>query len=249
MRRILIAGNWKMHNDVNQSISLAKELKSSLLDITEVDILVCPTYTALKSIADICKDSNILVGAQNMYFEDQGAFTGEISAQMISSTGASHVLLGHSERRHVFGETNEEIAKKLHKAIEKGLIPVLCIGELLQERENGKMKEVLVEQLSTTLKNIKNPLKVILAYEPVWAIGTGLTASPQQAQDAHKFIRNWIVKTFDKNIAEKMTILYGGSVKPNNIADLISCEDVDGALVGGASLKSDSFSQLIENSK
>ncbi len=238
-----------MHKSVDESVELAGILKSSLIDIVELDILICPTYTALHPVANILKGSNIALGAQNMHQEDSGAFTGEISADMLISAGASHVILGHSERRHVFGETDQTISLKLKKALDKGLTPVFCIGELLEERESGKMDQVLIRQLSSAYEGLTKAqaLKTIVAYEPVWAIGTGVTATPDQAQSAHAFVRNWFRKTFDVDLAERIRILYGGSVKPGNIADLEEKPDVDGGLIGGASLKADSFTQIIEN--
>ncbi len=249
MRRLLIAGNWKMHKNIEESIALAQKLKASLLDITELDMLVCPTYTSLYPVAKVLAGSNIAVGAQNMYFEDAGAFTGEISADMIGSTGARYVILGHSERRHVFGESNDSIAKKLKKALDKQLTPIVCIGELLEERESGKMESVLKEQLSTAFSDLTSEQvnRTVIAYEPVWAIGTGVTATPDQAQSAHKFVRDWFTDNFDKETANRLTILYGGSVKPDNIAELAANPDVDGALIGGASLKADSFTEIVQN--
>ena len=248
MRRLLIAGNWKMHKTVGEAIELVRELKILVSDVTDRDILVCPPFTALYPVSQELKGSNIDLGAQNMFYELEGAFTGEISPLMLKDAGCSYVILGHSERRHIFGETDELINKKVLSALENGLIPILCVGETLEDRESGKTKEVVERQVKEGLKGISSE-EFVIAYEPVWAIGTGRTATPEQAQEVHEFIRSIIEGMFSKNVADRVRILYGGSVKPNNAADLLAMPDIDGALVGGASLKADSFSKIVKFDK
>ncbi|HDG97363.1 MAG TPA: triose-phosphate isomerase [Desulfobacterales bacterium] len=248
-RKPLIAGNWKMNLSIPEGITLARTLREELQGINTPNVLVAPPFTFLSSLWEIIKGSGILLGAQNMHWEDFGAFTGEISGKMLMEVGCTHVILGHSERRHVFRETDDMIDKKVKKAFELGLTPILCIGETLEEREAGKTFHILEKQLSCSLATIIEkaslPNDLILAYEPVWAIGTGRTATPQQAQEAHKFVREWIEENFGEKSAQDIRILYGGSVKPDNIASLMAMPDIDGALVGGASLKAESFLGII----
>ena len=248
MRRPFIAGNWKMYKDVNEAVALAKELRAALADAGEVDIGVATNAVALASVAKELEGSNIAVGAQNMYWEAEGAFTGEISAKMILSSGATLVLIGHSERRHVFGETNEEVRKKLDAALAAGLSPILCVGELLEDRKAEKTEDVVRSQVGSALKDrpADEVAKVTVAYEPVWAIGTGETASPEQAQDVHAFIRKLLASLADESVAEKVRIQYGGSVKPGNVDGLMAKPDIDGALVGGAALKVDMFERIVK---
>lgn len=251
MRRKIIAGNWKMHLLTDSVVDLAKSLADSIKDVDDIDIAIFPPAPYLILMKEVLKDSNIKYGAQNMYFAEKGAFTGELSAGMLKDIGCKLVLIGHSERRKIFKESNELINSKLIAAINLHLTPYLCIGETLEERESGKLFEVIEEQLSTGLKNILEDdfNKIVVAYEPVWAIGTGKTATPEIAQEMHQFIRNWIKKNYSENASEKMRILYGGSMKPENVKSLISQPDIDGGLVGGASLKSESFSQIIRFSR
>ena len=248
-RKPLIAGNWKMNLSISEALTLVQTLREELPAINTPDVLVAPPFTFLSSIWEIIKGSGILLGAQNMHWEDSGAFTGEISGKMLKEVGCSHVILGHSERRHIFMETDDMIAKKVHKAFHIGLTPILCIGETLEEREAGNTFHVLEKQLAGSLapiiKEASPPNDLILAYEPVWAIGTGKTATPSQAQEAHKFVRQWVAENFDEKTAQEIRILYGGSVKPENISSLMAMPDIDGALVGGASLKAESFLGII----
>jgi triosephosphate isomerase len=248
-RKPLIAGNWKMNLDLDQAVSLVAAISNSIKDDDEVDVLIAPPFTALAAVLKAIGNSSILLSAQNMHWEMGGAFTGEISGKMLLEAGCTHVILGHSERRTLFQETSELIDKKMKAAVSLGLVPILCIGETLEQREGGKTFKVIEDQLEISLNHFraeKNmPASTILAYEPVWAIGTGQTATPELAQEVHGFIREWIEKKFNPETASRIRILYGGSVKPDNVRDLMSKPDIDGALVGGASLKADSFIQLI----
>jgi len=249
-RRILIAGNWKMNKTATEAAALVTEIKRDVFDVDNVDILVCPPFTALAVVGDVIRDSNVSLGAQNMYFEDKGAYTGEVSTTMLKDCGCTHVIIGHSERRTIFNESDETINKKVKKALEANLIPVLCIGEKLKEREANKTFEVITNQLEGDLADIDsdNMKKIIVAYEPVWAIGTGKTATSEQAQEAHAFIRNLIKEKYDSGVADGIIILYGGSMKPANVEELISQPDVDGGLIGGASLEAASFVELVKKS-
>jgi triosephosphate isomerase (TIM) len=244
-----IAGNWKMNLNLTESASLVKTIRESIVDMQGVHILVAPPFTALSVVRAAMGDARIFLGAQNMHWEAEGAYTGEISAAMLLEAGCTHVILGHSERRSHFQEDNETIDLKVSAAVRRGLAPIVCIGETLEEREKGSTFRVITNQLEGSLKNLlmgkKMPLSTILAYEPVWAIGTGRTATPQQAQEVHHFIREWVKGAFDGETAGLLRILYGGSVKPDNIKDLMSMPDIDGALVGGASLKAESFIPII----
>ena len=248
-RKPLIAGNWKMNLSLDDSVSLVKEIGAGMSGVDGVDVLVAPPFTALSTIRQAIGDSGIFLAGQNMNSETSGAYTGEVSGRMLQGVGCTHVILGHSERRALFNETSEVIDLKVKAAVLLGLIPIICIGETLEEREAGRTFDVIKEQLDVSLKNFKaDELMLpsnILAYEPVWAIGTGKTATQDQAQEVHLFIRKWIEETFDATTANQIRILYGGSVKPENVAELMSQADIDGALVGGASLKADSFVKLI----
>lgn len=249
MRKNVIAGNWKMNNDLKESEKLIVELKNLLKnEKPNCDVIVCPPFTSLSEASKLVSGSSIKLGAQNMHFEDSGAFTGEVSASMLKSVGCEYVILGHSERRHIFGESNEVINKKIKKALSAGLKPIFCIGELLEERENGSTNEVVKRQILKGLKGISadDMKNVIVAYEPVWAIGTGKTASPAQAQEVHEFIRDLIEIDYSLEVANDLVIQYGGSVKPDNAKELLSQKDIDGALVGGACLKADSFLGIIK---
>lgn len=249
MRKIIIAGNWKMNHTEREAVELATALRNELIDVEAVDIVVCPVFTVLPVVQDVLLDSNIALGAQNLYWEDSGAFTGEISAPMLKSAGVKYVIIGHSERRQFFGETDETVNKKTKAALKHDLIPIVCVGENLQERESNKTFDVIKKQCEGSLAGFKaeDIGKMILAYEPVWAIGTGKTATPAQAQEVHNFIRGFIRKMHGNDTAEAIRIQYGGSVKPENIAELVSQEDIDGALVGGASLKASTFVPLVKN--
>jgi len=251
MRKIFIAGNWKMNKTASEARVLLDELISNLKDEQEVEIAVCPPYTALETTKKLLEGTNIRLGAQNIYFEDSGAFTGEISPAMLKDIGCDYVIIGHSERRQYFGETDVNINKKIKKALEIGLKPIVCIGETLQQRDEGITEKILDTQIRGCFSGFseKDMEEMVIAYEPVWAIGTGKTATTEQAEEAHKFIRGLIAELFSKDISEKVRIQYGGSVKPDNAATLTNEPDIDGALVGGASLKSDSFTQIIQNSK
>ena len=249
MRKIIIAGNWKMNNDLTQTEKLIVDLKNLLQnEKPNCDVVVCPPYTSLSEASKLLKGSQIKLGAQNMHFEENGAFTGEVSASMLKSVGCEYVILGHSERRHIFGESNEMINKKIKKALYAGLKPIFCVGELLEDRENGTTNDVVKKQILKGLAEISadDMKNIIVAYEPVWAIGTGKTASPAQAQEVHEFIRDLIEITYSLEIANDLVIQYGGSVKPDNAKELISQKDIDGALVGGACLKADSFVGIIK---
>ncbi len=246
MRPYVVAGNWKMNSDIQSGKQLAEDIRDALLSnplAANVKIVLCPPFTHLAAISEIVKDSDIGLGAQNMCFEDSGAFTGEISAAMIKSAGCDHVILGHSERRQYFNESDETINRKARKALAGGLTPIVCIGETLQQRESGIATEVVASQLDGVLQGIDagDMARVILAYEPVWAIGTGRTATPDQAQEIHGFIRQRLVAMYDSSVASEIVIQYCGSMKAENAAELLSRPDVDGGLIGGASLKSDSF--------
>jgi len=249
MRKKVIAGNWKMFNEINGTVELNAGIKKEVNDKTlNADIIICPPFTNLETASTLVKGSSVKLGAQNMHFEDNGAFTGEISPLMLKSVGVEFVVLGHSERRTIFNETDEIINKKIKAAIKHGLKPIFCIGETLEEREKGITFEICERQVRRGLEGLNESelINLIIAYEPVWAIGTGRTATPQQAQEVHAFIRELITKLYTASFAERLVIQYGGSVKPDNAADLLSQPDIDGALVGGACLKADSFIKIIE---
>jgi triosephosphate isomerase (TIM) len=249
MRRKVIAGNWKMNNDLSESQNLISKLVSGLSnEKVNCDVIVCPPYTSLSEANSLLKNSIVKLGAQNMYFEESGAFTGEISASMLKSAGCEFVILGHSERRTIFGETDQVINKKIKKALMSSLLPIFCVGETLEERESGVTNDIIKRQVTEGLKDIsaEDMKKIIIAYEPVWAIGTGKTASPQQAEDVHAFIRGLVKSLYSNEIAEGLIIQYGGSVKPDNAKELLFQADIDGALVGGACLKAESFIGIIK---
>jgi len=245
MRKPFIAGNWKMYKNAKEAVALAKGLKNNLKNIKDRDVLICPGFAALCCVYGEIKGSNIKLGAQDMHFEDEGAFTGEISALMLKDF-CEYVILGHSERRQFFNETDEIVNKKIKKALKHGLKPILCIGESLDQRENNKTFDIIKNQIKGSLKNInKKEIKdIIIAYEPIWAIGTGKTATPEQAEEVHSFIRKEVEKIHGSEAADDLRILYGGSVKPDNIDELMGKEDIDGCLVGGASLDAESFSKI-----
>ena len=246
-RTPLIAGNWKMHKTGSQAIAAARQLKSLILPAADVEVMIAPAFTALFQVAQELQGSAIAVGAQNLYWEKQGAFTGEITADMLVDAGCSHVIVGHSERRQFFGETDASVNRKLAAALTVSLVPVFCIGESEAERDAGETFSVLDKQIRDGLSSfVSDDLsKLVVAYEPVWAIGTGKTASREQAQEAHQFIRSLLDTLFGKPFASVVRILYGGSVKPGNVRSLMEMPDVDGALVGGASLDPETFSKLV----
>ena len=253
MRKPFIAGNWKMNMDSASAVSLADGVAAGSDGIAgkNVDVAVIPPFVYLQSVKCAIGPSHIALGAQDIYFEEKGAFTGEISAEMLKDVGCIYALCGHSERRHVIGETDEIVNKKVKAAIGGGLLPILCVGELIEERQAEKTTEVVTRQIKEGLAglNAEKMAAVTLAYEPVWAIGTGLTATPQQAQEVHSMIRTLIAELYDSNLAESVRIQYGGSAKPDNAAELMACPDIDGLLVGGASLKIEDFVALIKASK
>ncbi len=246
-RTPLIAGNWKMHKTGSQAVDAASRLKGLVKTATDVEVMIAPTYTALYQVAQTLKGSSIALGAQDLFWEKQGAFTGKISAEMLVDAGCSHVIIGHSERRQFFGETDETVNRRIQAALAANLCPVFCIGESEAQREAGDTFSVLDKQVRVGLKSfVSDDLTgLVVAYEPVWAIGTGKTATREQAQEAHKFIRSLLDKLFGKPFADAVRILYGGSVKPDNVRALMEMPDVDGALVGGASLDPETFSKLV----
>jgi triosephosphate isomerase len=247
-RKPLIAGNWKMHNTLAESEKLAYSIAAACRNKSDRDILIAPSHTALNAVYRAIKGSGILLAAQDIYWEEKGAFTGAVSPLQVKDAGATHSIIGHSERRSVFGDTDEIVNKKLKAALTFGLIPILCVGETLTQREQNKTEDVLTVQLKNGLKDLtkKEIPELIIAYEPVWAIGTGKTATPNQAQLAHKFARQCISGLYDKETAQKIRILYGGSVKPENSGEIMAESDIDGVLVGGASLKPESFIRIID---
>lgn len=250
MRKPLIAGNWKMFKTVQEAVNLVNTVKAGVHQIIDCDVVVCPPFTCLSTVNPLLDGTRIQLGAQNMHFEKEGAFTGEVSPLMLKDLGCRYVILGHSERRALFGETDGLINKKVKAALTFSLVPIVCVGESLEERESGKAKETVKKQFEGTFKdlNAEQFEKLVIAYEPVWAIGTGKTATPEQAQEMHELIRELIAQRTGKETASKIRILYGGSIKPENIAGLMAQPDVDGGLVGGACLKAESFIQIVSSS-
>ncbi len=246
-RRPLMAGNWKMHKTIEEAVQLANALKEALAKLNDRDALVCPPFTSLSSVSEILKGSSVFLGAQNMNDNVQGAFTGEVSPVMLKDAGCSFVILGHSERRQYYSETSALVNQKCRLALAQGLTPIVCVGEKLDERESGKTFDVIKTQTKESLNNLSSEqLKsTVIAYEPVWAIGTGKTATPAQAQEVHSFVRQLINETYGESVAASVRILYGGSVKPDNIDSLMAQPDIDGGLVGGASLKAGDFVRLV----
>ncbi|OEU73514.1 MAG: triose-phosphate isomerase [Desulfuromonadales bacterium C00003093] len=247
----MIAGNWKLHKTLAETKELAARLADELADIDAIDIVIAPVFTGLTTAAEAIKGSAVKLAAQNCYPEDTGAFTGEVSPTLLKDAGCEYVIIGHSERRQLLDETNLFINRKLLKTLEAGLQPIFCIGETLHERESDQMLEVLTEQVKGGLANLtaEQMKNVVIAYEPVWAIGTGKTATDEQAQEAHSFIRGLLQGLFSQEVALATRILYGGSVKPNNVDGLMAMDDIDGALVGGASLKAKDFIRLVRFEK
>ena len=244
MRKTIVAGNWKMNASKDSVESLVTDILSGASDVS-AEIIVCAPFPYLSQVEVLIEGSNLMLGAQNLNVNASGAFTGEVSAEMIKDFGANHVIVGHSERRSLYGETSEIVAEKTKAAIDSGLTPILCLGESLDQRESGKTESVVSEQLNKVIKmvGIEAFNNIIIAYEPVWAIGTGMTATPEQAQAVHKFIRD-LLATSGQDIADKTAILYGGSMNAGNAVELISCADIDGGLIGGAALKAEDFLQI-----
>lgn len=238
-----------MNKNIGESIDLANSIKRSVYDIEEIEVVICPPHTSLSDVKEVIMESNIKLGAQDCYWEREGAFTGEISPSMLKDIGCEYVIIGHSERRQFFGETNETVNKKAKAVLKEGLKPIICVGEKLEERKKGKTFEVVKGHVANSLAGLsqEDMLKTVIAYEPVWAIGTGINATKDEAQEVHQYIRKILKDMFGQDTAKAVRIQYGGSVKPDNIKELISQEDVDGALVGGASLKADLFVQIVKN--
>jgi len=251
MRKPIIAGNWKMNKTIHEAIDLANKVKRETYNLEAIDIVLCPPYTALDEVSEVIVDTNIKLGAQDVYWEKEGAFTGEVSCAMLKDAGCEYVIIGHSERRAYFHETNETVNKKVKAALNSGLRPIMCVGETLAERKSGKTFDVIKDHVENGIKGLKEDEmeKVVIAYEPVWAIGTGVNATKDEAEEAHKYIRTVVLTgLYSKELSDTVRIQYGGSVKPDNIKELIGEPDVDGALVGGASLKAESFVEIVRNS-
>lgn len=246
-RTPLIAGNWKMFKTGPEAVAVATRLVELASDVTDTDIMIAPTFLSLPLVSKAVAGSNVKPGVQNLFYENEGAYTGEVSAGMVKAAGADYAIIGHSERRQYFGETDDAVCKKVKASIDGGIIPILCIGETEAQRDGGKTFSVLDKQISNGLNSFcsKDLSSLVIAYEPVWAIGTGKTATPDQVAEIHGYIRSLIDKLFGNELAMSIRILYGGSVKPDNVSELMSLGDVDGALVGGASLDADTFIQII----
>ncbi len=248
MRKRIIAGNWKMHKTLREGLELVESLKEGFTPDDTYEVVVHPPFTIIQAVSEVLDGGQIKLGAQNVFYEDEGAYTGEISPLMLKDLRVEYVIVGHSERRKYFYEDDETVLKKVKAVLKHGMKPIVCVGETLDEREKGLEKEVVNKQLSIFKEISKEEMKdVVIAYEPVWAIGTGRTANPEIAEEMHKFIRATIEEIFDQETAENTPVLYGGSVKPDNVYSLTSQEDIDGALVGGASLKAESFLAIIRN--
>ncbi|MEW5867160.1 MAG: triose-phosphate isomerase [Bacillota bacterium] len=249
MRRRIIAGNWKMYKTVDEAVALVEELKGMVAGVGEVEVVVCPPFTALDAVREALRGSNIELGAQNMHWEEEGAFTGEVSPLMLKNLGCMYVILGHSERRTYFGETDESVNRKVKSAVLNGLLPIICVGETLEERDAGKTEEVVVRQTKAALAGVKTngAERIVIAYEPVWAIGTGRSATADEANRVIRIIRQTVAEVFNERIAQEMRIQYGGSVKPQNIADFLGQPEIDGALVGGASLDAAAFAAIVKS--
>ncbi|AZO94148.1 triose-phosphate isomerase [Iocasia frigidifontis] len=247
MRKPFIAGNWKMNKTASEAVELVVELKDKVAGISDVEIAVCTPAVDLVSVQGVIKDSNIALGAQNMYWEESGAFTGEISGPMLTELGVSYVIIGHSERREYFGETDEDVNRKAKAAFKYGLKPIICVGETLEEREAGKTEDKVSGQIKADLAGLSNEqvAELVIAYEPIWAIGTGKTATSEEANSVIKYIRDLVREGFG-DTADKVRIQYGGSVKPHNVEELMAQKEIDGALVGGASLDAESFTSIVK---
>ena len=245
MRKPLVAGNWKMHNTLEEARTLMAGIRAGYSSDGKVEVLVCPPFTLLRRLQKDAEGTDIKIGAQNVYCEEKGAFTGEIAPVMLKEVGCSHVIIGHSERRHIFGETGDLLHRKVRAALAAGLDVIYCLGETLEQREAHQTEAVVEGQLLEALSEDIDPRRVVLAYEPVWAIGTGRNATPEQAQAVHAFLRAKTSGLWDRTTSDNLRILYGGSVKPDNAASLMNCPDVDGALVGGACLQAESFLAIV----
>jgi triosephosphate isomerase (TIM) len=245
-RKPLMAGNWKMYKTVPEAVELVTGLRKNLSDVKDTEVLVCVPFTDISAVSQALKGASIAYGAQNLHWESKGAFTGEISAPMLKDAGCKYVIVGHSERRQYFGETDETVNKKMKSAFQAGITPIVCVGETLQEREKGVTTQVIEKQVKNGLPGMtpEQAKTVVIAYEPVWAIGTGKTATPQQAEEVHAAIRKMYAGMYGAEAAEAIRILYGGSVKPDNVSELMKQPNIDGGLVGGASLEIDSFTKL-----
>ncbi len=248
MRKPFIAGNWKMNNTREAAKALAAALKPLVADVRDAEIAVAPTFTCLQDVAEILRGSNIELSAQNISYAAKGAYTGEISADMLKDVGCTHAIIGHSERRQFFGETDEGVSRRVRAALDNDIVPIVCIGESLEERESGKTFDVVLGQLVNGLSSVRREEadRVVIAYEPVWAIGTGKTATPEQAQEVHAAIRAKLNELFGAEVGEAMRLQYGGSVKASNAKELLGQKDIDGALVGGASLKAEDFAAIVK---
>ena len=247
MRTPIVAGNWKMNLTAEEASAVASGLCDTAAEAKGVEVLLCPSYTLLHVVRAAIGSAPVALGAQNLFWESKGAYTGEVSASMLLDAGCSHVIIGHSERRQYFGETDASVRRRTLAALEANLVPIVCVGETLEEREEGSTEMVIERQVSGALERFKpeEAAKLVIAYEPVWAIGTGRTATPVMAQEVHHMIREWLAGAFGREVADGIRILYGGSMKPNNAAELLGQPDIDGGLVGGASLKADDFSAII----
>ena len=248
MRRRIIAGNWKMYKTVPEALSLVDELKGLVADVEDTEIVVCPPFTALYPVKEALRGSNIELGAQDMYWEEEGAYTGEVSPLMLRSLGCTYVIIGHSERRKYFGETDSDVNMKAKSALAHDLNPIICVGETLEEREAGKTEEIVVAQVKKAVEGIKvnQAERIVIAYEPVWAIGTGRSATGEDANKVIKLIRATLAEAFNERVADAIRIQYGGSVKPGNIKEFLDQPEIDGALVGGASLEADAFAKIVK---
>lgn len=246
-RGYVIAGNWKMNNTPKEAIALVKELIPLVKNATK-KVVVCPPFVCIPAVVEAVKGTNIQVGAQNMHFEEKGAYTGEVSAKMLTELGVKYVIIGHSERRQYFAETDETVNKKVIAALENDLFPIVCVGESLEQRESGTTNDVVTKQVKAAFKSVSSDKakKIIIAYEPIWAIGTGKTATSEQANEVCKLIRNTIKELYDENVSNEIIIQYGGSMNAKNASDLLAQSDIDGGLIGGASLKAQDFAKIVE---
>ncbi len=251
MRKPIIAGNWKMNTSIDEAVKLVSDLKVEVASVNDVEVVVCPPFTHLSIIKEKLTGSNIGLGAQNVSVNDNGAYTGEISIAMLKDIGCDYVILGHSERRQYFNESDQFINSKVKKVLESGLKPIICVGEKLEEREKNITTDIITAQIKGCLEGLSESdmRKSVIAYEPVWAIGTGKTASNDQAQEVHKLIRDLLTELFSESLSQEIRIQYGGSVKPDNVEGLMAQTDIDGALVGGAALKADSFGAIVKYKK
>lgn len=249
MRTPIIAGNWKLNKTISEAVELTSELKDLVAEYEDIEIVVAPPFTALDAVGKVIKDSNIALSAQDVYWEESGAFTGEVSVPMLQDVGCKYIIVGHSERRQFFNETNDSVNHKVRAVLSHGLHPIICVGEQLDDREAGRTEAIIKNHVTGGVANLSADalLSCVIAYEPVWAIGTDKTATPEQAQEVHNYIRNLLKEAYSDEIASQVRIQYGGSVKPENTSELMSQPDVDGALVGGASLQAESFAQIVKN--